>query len=301
VVTSPDNDPGSSATRDDLPTIRGFIPSTLIDWPGRIAAIVFLPACNLRCAYCHAGDLLEPASDEVIPWPQVRRYLDGKRAWIDGVVICGGEPTLHATLANLCREIRALGLAVKLDTNGTRPDVLQRLIDQRLIDAVSMDLKTTLDGRMVELARADVDLEAIDRSISLLLDASATGAPAPTVDDRAPPAVVGDAEHCRKPDRDAPPAAGLPRSAAPPAAVEVEFRTTCCPAYVDVDVIRWIARRIGPTPQRPGGSTYVLQRFEPEHALDPACREVAPYSATEMDALLAAARAINPNSRLRTG
>jgi len=261
VVTSPENDPSPPIPAADLPVIRGFLPSTLIDWPGRIAAIVFLPLCNLRCGYCHAGDLLEPVGDEVLPWPQIREYLDGKRNWIDGVVVCGGEPTLHATLPNLCREIHALGMAVKLDTNGTRPDVLRRLIDERLIDAVSMDLKTTFDHRMAELSGGQADLEALDASVSLLLE----------------------------------------RSAPPSPRLEVEFRTTCCPAVVDAEVIDALARRIGPTPARPEGSAYVLQRFNPEHCLSAAYREIVPYSATQMEELLAVARRRNPNTRLRTG
>ena len=276
MVTSPENDPAPPDA--DLPVIRGFLPSTLIDWPGRIAAIVFLPLCNLRCGYCHAGDLLDPASDEVLPWPQIRQYLDGKRSWIDGVVICGGEPTLHATLGNLCREIHSLGMAVKLDTNGTNPGVLRRLIDERLIEAVSMDVKTSLDHRMAELSGGMADLEALEASISLLLEASSGHS-------------TGDAGQGRE-------SAG--EDARPPK-IGVEFRTTCCPAVVDAEVIEWIARRIGQAPTRPEGSEYVLQRFNPEHALSPAFREIAPYSDGQMEELLQVARRWNPRTRLRTG
>ena len=256
--TDPDPQAGRAPA---LPPLRGFLPSTLIDWPGRIAAIVFLPSCNMRCPYCHAGRLLDPKADEEIPFGTVREFLEGKKNWIDGVVICGGEPTLHAALPNLCRAVGDLGFAVKLDTNGTLPEVVQQLIDDRLVDAVSMDVKTVLDARMVELARTDVDLEAIDRSISLLLEAP----------------------------------------------VEVEFRTTCCPAFVDAEVVRWIARRVAPAPvdgesseDRPAAD-YVLQRFEAEHCLDPAFREMTPYTDAEMAALLEAARSVNPRARLRSG
>lgn len=293
MVTSPENDPAPVPTAD-LPVIRGFLPSTLIDWPGRIAAMVFLPLCNLRCGYCHAGDLLDPASDEVLPWPQIREYLEGKRSWIDGVVICGGEPTLHATLANLCREIHSLGMAVKLDTNGTRPDVLGRLISERLIEAVSMDLKTSLDQRMAEFSGGAVDLAALESSVALLLAASSGGGAAAGASSAAadePCSVIGDAEHCRKPSRE---------DGARPQ-IEVEFRTTCCPALVDAEAIEWIARRIGASPERPEGSPYVLQRFNPEHAMSPAFREIAPYSAGQMEELLEVARRWNPRTRLRTG
>ena len=243
-----------------LPIIRGLLPMTLIDWPGHIAAVVFLPGCNLRCGYCHSGSLLDATPDEQIPFREVQQYLHSKRNWLDGVVICGGEPTLHPTLANLCHEIRDMKLAVKLDTNGTRPNVLAQLLADGLIDGVSLDVKTRLDGQMSALARTNVDIAAIEQSIDLLMGPLA---------------------------RD----------------IDVEFRTTCCPAYVDVDVVRWIAARVARKPAETvasgGAPSYLLQRFSPEHCLDPALREVRPYNGTEMEALLTAAREVNPNTRLR--
>lgn len=231
-----------------LPPIRGFLPSTLIDWPGRIAAMVFLPHCNFRCGYCHSGALLQRDTNEQIPFAQVNQYLQDKRKWIDGVVICGGEPTLHEELPALCRRFKDLGYPVKLDTNGSRPDVLRRLIDSGLIGGVSMDVKTTLDQRMVELARAEIDPEAIDRSITLLQESD----------------------------------------------IEVEFRTTCCPAFVDQEVIGWIARRIGPQ------ATYVLQRFEPQHCIAETFRSMQPYRDPEMEHLLEVAKRHCPKARLRS-
>lgn len=244
----PDDLP-SSSSQQGLPPIRGFLPSTLIDWPGRIAAMVFLPYCNYRCGYCHSGALLMADTHEEIPFDQVRDYLESKRKWLDGVVICGGEPTLHSELDELCRRLRGMGYAIKLDTNGSQPEVLQRLIEAQLIDAVSMDVKTVLDHRMAELTRAEVDLEAVDRSISLL-------------------------------------------EASP---LEVEFRTTCCPAFVDEEAIEWIARRLGPE------ANYVLQRFEPQHCLEPVFRSMQPYAAPQMEHLLDVARRHCHKARLRNG
>ena len=247
-MISPDHDTTVEHS-EDLPPIRGFLPSTLIDWPGRIAAIVFLPHCNFRCGYCHSGALLQRDTNEQIPFVQVSRYLAGKRNWIDGVVICGGEPTLHEELPALCRRFKDLGYAVKLDTNGSRPEVLRQLIDRGLIDGVSMDIKTTLDQRMVELAGREIDLAAIDQSITLL----------------------GESD------------------------LEVEFRTTCCPAFVDQEVIDWIARRIGRE------ATYCLQRFEPQHSIEEVFRSMQPYGAPEMEHLLEVAKGHCPKARLRTG
>jgi len=152
-----------------LPPIAGYHPTTLIDWPGRLAAVVFLPKCNLRCRFCHAGPLLgSPA--ETIPLEAVLEHLASREGWLDGVVICGGEPTTWPTLPELCLKFRGAGLAVKLDTNGTHPDRLEGLLAAKLIDAVAMDLKAPLDERYQEVCGAEaVDLGAIERSVDLLM------------------------------------------------------------------------------------------------------------------------------------
>jgi len=150
--------------------IKGLIEASLLDWPGKLATVIFLPGCNLRCGYCHARDIvLGAASLESIPVDATLAFICEMREWVDGVVISGGEPTLHAELPSLAAEIKALGLGVKLDTNGTRPGVLQRLIDDELVDAVSMDLKAPLDYRYFELAQTAFDLEDLRRSIRVLM------------------------------------------------------------------------------------------------------------------------------------
>jgi len=156
-------------TQTDLPPIAGYHPTTLIDWPGRLAAIVFLPRCNLRCPFCHAGPLLgDPA--EVVPLDDVLAHLAGRDDWLDGVVICGGEPTLWPSLPDLCRRFREVGLGVKLDTNGTRPEMVEGLLADGLVDAVAMDVKAPLDARYGEATgTAEVDLDAVRRSIALLM------------------------------------------------------------------------------------------------------------------------------------
>jgi len=153
----------------DLPPIAGFHPTTLIDWPGRLAAIVFLPRCNLRCRFCHAGALLVDP-DEPLPVDGVLEQMASQEGWLDGVVICGGEPTLWPALPDLCRRFHDAGLGVKLDTNGTRPEALEGLLAAGLVDAVAMDLKAPLDGRYAEVCGVEtVDLAALRRSIALLM------------------------------------------------------------------------------------------------------------------------------------
>ena len=153
-----------------LPPIRGYIANTLLDWEGKLAAVVFLPGCNFRCGYCHARYLVEPLpSNEVIPVEAVLLSLKRQRGWIDGVVISGGEPTLHPGLPELIRLFRDQGIGVKLDTNGSHPEVLEQLFQKQLLDYVAMDIKSPLNETYSEVTGVDVDLDAIRQSISLLM------------------------------------------------------------------------------------------------------------------------------------
>ncbi|HUU93073.1 MAG TPA: anaerobic ribonucleoside-triphosphate reductase activating protein [Phycisphaerae bacterium] len=155
---------------EPLPPIAGYHPTTLLDWPGRLAAIIFLPRCNLRCRFCHAGPLLAD-SEETIPLEDVLAHVASRRGWLDGMVICGGEPTLWPTLPELCKRLRSAGLAVKLDTNGTFPDRLAALLDAGLLDAVAMDLKAPLDERYRRICGAPgMDLALVERSLDLLME-----------------------------------------------------------------------------------------------------------------------------------
>ncbi len=153
-----------------LPPIAGYHPTTLVDWPGRLAAIVFLPRCNLRCRFCHAGPLLTESAD-TIPLESILEHVASREGWIDGVVICGGEPTVWPTLPELCKRFRSAGLAVKLDTNGTFPDRIAALLDAGLVDAVAMDLKAPLDDRYRRVCGAPgMDLALVERSMHLLME-----------------------------------------------------------------------------------------------------------------------------------
>ena len=157
-----------------LPRIKGFIENTLIDWPGRIAAEIFLPGCNFRCPFCHAVHLvLQPNELESIQFESIRQYLAKRTDWIDGVVISGGEPTICDGIGELVDAMGELGFPVKLDTNGSQPDVLEGLIKGATVQAVSMDIKAPLDERYNKLAGVEVDLGAIRRSIDLLLSGAA--------------------------------------------------------------------------------------------------------------------------------
>ncbi len=128
-----------------LPEIRGFVDLSLVDWDGKVSAVIFLPYCNFRCPFCYNTDLvLNPEKMPVIPFEEIVGYLARSKDWLDGVAITGGEPTTHEELPFLCKRIKELGLGVKLDTNGTHSTMIQRLIDQKLVDYVALDIKAPL-------------------------------------------------------------------------------------------------------------------------------------------------------------
>ena len=151
-------------------TIKGFIETTLIDWEGMIASTIFLPHCNFQCPYCHAPHLVRSPNElESIPVDAVLKHVANQCGWLDGVVISGGEPTLHAELESLIRSIQSLGVEVKLDTNGSHPEVLRKLLEAGLVRSVAMDLKAPLtETRYAEAAGRSVDVDTIEESIALL-------------------------------------------------------------------------------------------------------------------------------------
>jgi pyruvate formate lyase activating enzyme len=158
------------ATNQEALGIKGFLETSFVDWPGKVASVLFLPKCNFRCPFCHNRSLVEnPEGHEDIPLAYIMARLADLEGWVDGVCISGGEPTIHPLLPSLIAKIKAVGLAVKLDTNGTRPHVLKALIEKRLIDCVAMDIKAPLnETSYARAAGRAVDLAAIQESISLL-------------------------------------------------------------------------------------------------------------------------------------
>jgi pyruvate formate lyase activating enzyme len=151
-------------------SIKGFLETSFVDWPGKVAAVIFLPRCNFRCPFCHNHSLvMNPGGHEDIPRSYIMTRLAELGGWVDGVCISGGEPTIHPFLPSLIAGIKDLRLAVKLDTNGSRPSVLQSLIEQGLVDCMAMDIKAPLNAMSYSRAAGTpVDLAAIQQSISLL-------------------------------------------------------------------------------------------------------------------------------------
>lgn len=150
-------------------SIKGYLPITMLDWEGKVATVLFTGGCNFRCGFCHNPDLvLNQESLKPVLFSDIKSYLINKKGWIDGVVVTGGEPTINPELTDILREIRALELPVKLDTNGSNPSILQEILSAGLADFVAMDIKTVFD-RYPQVVNARVDTSTIIESINLII------------------------------------------------------------------------------------------------------------------------------------
>ena len=151
--------------------ISGLQKLTLLDFPGHTACTVFTGGCNYRCPFCHNAELvLRPEEQPEIPEAEFFALLEKRRGLLDGVAVTGGEPTLQPDLPEFLSRIRDLGYAVKLDTNGTRPDLLKRLVREGLVQYVAMDIKNS-PARYAETAgAADPQLDRIRESAAFLLE-----------------------------------------------------------------------------------------------------------------------------------
>ena len=148
--------------------IVGLQKLTLLDFPGKVACTVFLGGCNFRCPFCHNGQLLGFDGAEVMSREDFFAFLQGRSGLLDGVCVTGGEPTLSAGLPDFLGKIKALGFAVKLDTNGSRPEVLRALLQKGLVDYVAMDVKNSPTAYAATVG-CPAPLEALEESLRLLL------------------------------------------------------------------------------------------------------------------------------------
>lgn len=154
--------------------IGGIVKQSFIDWEGKVTTVVFARGCNFRCGYCHNPSLVLPhllVNETDIPENQLFDYLKTRREWLDGVVVTGGEPTIHADLESFLEAFKNLGYLIKLDTNGSNPMVLKKLLARKLVDFVAMDVKTVLDlGKYQQIIGANIPdlIRKIDDSIQIL-------------------------------------------------------------------------------------------------------------------------------------
>lgn len=150
--------------------IVGIQKLTLLDYPGRVACTVFLNGCNFKCPYCHNAQLLDQDAEQIMSVESLLLFLKKRQGILDGVCITGGEPTIHPQLPSLVRAVRELGFSVKLDTNGSRPEILGQLLKEGLVDYVAMDLKNGPEDYGQTVGIQNVDLTKIRESICLLLN-----------------------------------------------------------------------------------------------------------------------------------
>ena len=258
--------------------IAGYIENSLIEWEGNIVSIIFLPSCNLRCPYCHSPHLVQPSNKlETIPVENILEAVKRNRAWLDGIVITGGEPTLHKNLDELIESFRSLGIKVRLDSNGTNPDVLEDLIRRKLIQCVAMDIKAPLNKEKYERVAGMQDAEfAIPPHLSSPLGGEGWG----------------EGEQC---NRHSTLLSSIRRSIEliMNSGIEYEFRTTISPAFLNESDIVEIARTIK------GAQRYVLQGFKPNNCLDNEMLNITPYPVETLKQFAKSAKAYVKNCFVR--
>jgi pyruvate formate lyase activating enzyme len=151
--------------------IKGFQKTTFIDYPGKVASLIFTGGCNFRCPYCHNGGLvLMPGKYPTVMTETVVSHLEKRKDVVEGLVITGGEPTLMEGLEPFIRRVKKMGIYVKLDTNGTNPEVLQGLLQDNLLDYIAMDIKHSMKRYETITGIRHVNVNKIRESIKLIIN-----------------------------------------------------------------------------------------------------------------------------------
>ncbi len=155
--------------------IKGLQKTTLIDYPGKVACTVFLGGCNFRCPWCYSAELVIPEKMEDLPdikEEEFFEFLQRRKGKLDGVVVCGGEPTVQRGLSEFLKRIKEEGFLVKLDTNGSNPDILEELLSKELLDYIAMDIKAPLDDAQYyrEVTGGKADTESIKKSVDIVMN-----------------------------------------------------------------------------------------------------------------------------------
>ena len=154
--------------------LGGIQKTSLIDYPGKVSCVLFLAGCNFRCPFCHNPELVKrDRRSSYFDVQAVYRFLERRKEFLDGVVISGGEPTIHEDLIDLCKEIKKIGYPVKLDTNGSRPKIIRRLIDEGYVDYIAMDIKTDLFHYFPHIT-TDPNTDKIISSIDIIMESTIT-------------------------------------------------------------------------------------------------------------------------------
>lgn len=153
--------------------IGGFLPQSLIDYPGKIAAVIFTQGCNFRCGYCHNPELVLPKRfNPILDENKILHTLSERAGWLDAVVVTGGEPTIHVDLPDFLNRLKNTGLLIKLDTNGSNPKMLKTILENQLVDYVAMDIKNLFTpsayGKVIGVENCDKLLELVKQSFEII-------------------------------------------------------------------------------------------------------------------------------------
>ena len=148
--------------------IVGFQKLTMVDYPGKMACIIFTEGCNYRCPYCHNSLLVYEKSDYEIKEEEIFNYLDKRKGIIEGIVISGGEPTLQSDLKEFLIKLRNYPISIKLDTNGSNPKIIKELIDNNLVDYIAMDIKNSIKKYPITTAINKINTDNVLESINIL-------------------------------------------------------------------------------------------------------------------------------------
>ncbi|MGB3345922.1 MAG: anaerobic ribonucleoside-triphosphate reductase activating protein [Candidatus Humimicrobiia bacterium] len=217
--------------------IGGLQKFSLIDYPHKISAIIFTIGCNFRCPFCHNPELVNPKLYlKKISENNVFEFLESRREKLDAVVITGGEPTLHKDLHQFISKLKSMGFLIKLDTNGTSPRILNKLINDNLLDYLAMDIKGSLD-KYEEIVGTKVNLEKINESIKIILNLNKCNK---TKD------VLNKEIDYKSIDTK----------------INYEFRTTVLPKFHNEDEIHKIGKLVN------GAKLFILQKFYPSKTLN---------------------------------
>ena len=148
----------------------GLQKTSLVDYPDEICTILFTIGCNFRCPYCHNRELVNPELfPNEIPEDYILSFLKERKKYLDAVTITGGEPTIHKDLPDFIRKVKEIGYKVKVDTNGSNPDMIKYLIENKLVDFIAMDYKAPI-GKYPEVVRANIDIKSIKKTRDLIMN-----------------------------------------------------------------------------------------------------------------------------------
>jgi pyruvate formate lyase activating enzyme len=154
---------------------RGLEKFSLVEWPGKMAAIIFTGGCNFRCPFCHNPELIDINHENVppaYPWEEIDKFLEKKKGWIDAIMITGGEPTIHPDLPKVLKKIKEKGFSVGVATNGGNPEMLSDIIKNKLVDRICLDIKGSPNKYPLAIGKNDYDIAPIKKSVDSVINGS---------------------------------------------------------------------------------------------------------------------------------